>query len=119
LFYIGIYVLNMDPLQFMVRVPITFIFGTIIVLNMLQNSLFAKHAQPMRGVLNMIAATIIGVILALGYTLLAPVLSGKLTPGPPGNDFERWLASALLGVTFPFLVFYAEFFKFWPLKKAE
>jgi len=30
-----------------------------------------------------------------------------------------WLASALLSVTFPSLVFYAEFFKLWPLRKAE
>jgi hypothetical protein len=119
LFYIGVYALKMDPLQFMVAVPIPFIFGTIIVLNMLQNSLFARHKQPLRGIFNAIAAAVIGVLLALGYTALAPSLSGKLAPGPPGNDFERWLASALLGVTFPFLVFYAEFFKFWPLKKAE
>ena len=31
------------------------------------------------------------------------------------SDYERWLASALLGVTFPFLIFYAEFYKMWPL----
>jgi len=42
-----------------------------------------------------------------------------LAVGPPGYDFERWLASALLGVTFPLLVLYAEFFKFWPLQRAE
>jgi hypothetical protein len=49
------------------------------------------------------------------YGALAPTVTGNLTIGPPGNDFERWLASALLAVTFPFLIFYAEFFKMWPL----
>ncbi len=118
IFYIGVFALAMDPLQFMVRVPIPFIFGTIIVLNMLQGSLFAKFAQPLKGVLNAAAAAVIGTGLALLYGALAPWLSGELAPGPPGNDFERWLASALLGVTFPFLIFYAEFFEFWPLRKA-
>ncbi len=118
LFYVGVYTLKMDPMQFMVWVPISFIFGTIIVLNMLQGSLFAKFTQPLRGVLNTVAAAIIGAALALLYARLAPYVSGELTPGPPGNDFERWLASALLGVTFPFLIFYAEFFEYWPLKKA-
>ncbi len=102
----------------MVAVPIPFIFGTIIVLNMFQNSLFAKQTQPVKGILNALAAAVIGIGLAFMYTALAPALSGTLTKGPPENDFERWLASALLAVTFPFLIFYAEFFQFWPLHKA-
>jgi hypothetical protein len=118
-FYIGIFTLAMDPLTFMVRVPIPFIFGTIIVLNMLQNSLFAKQTQPVKGILNAAAAALIGVALAFAYTALAPTLSGALAVGPPANEFERWLASALLGVTFPFLIFYAEFFQFWPFNKSK
>jgi hypothetical protein len=65
-----------------------------------------------------LTAAVIGTALALLYGALSPALSGPLTPGPPGNDFERWLASALLAVTFPLLIFYAEFFEFWPLKKT-
>jgi hypothetical protein len=117
--YAGVIATAMDPLQFMVRVPIPFIFGTIIVLNMLQASLFAKSVQPWKGILSAAAAAAIGTVLALLYGGLASALSGELAPGAPGNDFERWLASALLGVTFPFLIFYAEFFEFWPLKKTQ
>ena len=98
--------------------PIPFIFGTIIVLNMLQGSLFAKFTQPLKGLLSAVTAAVVGTGLALFYGALAPTLSGTLAPGPPGNDFERWLASALLAVTFPFLIFYAEYFEFWPLKKG-
>ncbi|HEY1756147.1 MAG TPA: hypothetical protein VGG72_12165 [Bryobacteraceae bacterium] len=116
-FYVGVFVMAIDPLRFMVLDPIPFIFGTIIVLNMLQGSLFAKFQQPLKGTLSALTAAVIGTGLALLYGALAPTLSGELAPGPPGNDFERWLASALLGVTFPFLIFYAEFFEFWPLKK--
>jgi len=123
-FYIGTVTLAMDPMLFLVRVPVPFIFGSIVVLNMLHNSLFAALKQPLKGVANTAAAAVIGSLLAMMYGALAPTVTGNLAIGPPGNDFERWLASALLGVTFPFLIFYAEFFKLWPLagspgKKAE
>jgi len=118
-FYLGVYAAGMDVVAFMVKVPVAFIFGTIVVLNMMQASLFAKFTQPLKGVLSAATAAIIGVVLSLTYGALAPTLTGQLTAGPPGYDFERWLASALLAVTFPLLVLYAEFFKFWPLQRAD
>jgi hypothetical protein len=116
-FYLGVVAMGMDVVAFMVQVPVPFIFGTIVVLNMLQNSLFAKYAQPTKGVLNVIAVVVIGQVLSRVYGALAPMVTGPVQPGPPTYDFEIWLASALLSVTFPFLIFYAEFFKFWPLQR--
>jgi hypothetical protein len=118
-YYIGVNTMGMDPMVFLISGPIPFIFGTIVLLNMLHNSLFAKFSQPLKGVLNCIAAAVIGVLLAKMYGALAPAVTGVLKPGPPTNDFEIWLATALLGVTFPFLIFFAEFFKMWPLAKAK
>jgi len=118
-YYIGVISMGMDPMLFLVRAPIPFIFGTIIVLNMLHNSMFASLKQPVKGVANSIAAAVIGSLLAMLYGALVPTLTGNLAIGPPGNDYERWLASALLGVTFPFLIFYAEFFKMWPLMGGQ
>jgi hypothetical protein len=108
---------RMDAPLFMVRVPIPFIFGTIIVMNMFQNSLFARFSQPLRGLLNAAAAAVIGVALARLFGALAPILSGPIASGPPGYTFEIWLASALLAVTFPFLIIFGELFQFWPLRK--
>jgi hypothetical protein len=118
-FYAGLAVARMDVAAFMVEVPIPFIFGTIIVLNMLQGSLFSSLRQPVKGVLNVVVIAVVGTGLARIYGGLSPMVTGKLTPGGPTYDFEIWLASALLSVTFPFLVFYAEFFKLWPLRKAQ
>ena len=117
--YIGVNVIKMDVVAFMVTVPIPFIFGTIFVLNMLQGSLFAKLAQPLKGVLNTVTAGVLGSLFALLYRQLAAVVTGKLDPGPPGYQSEIWLASALLAVTFPFLVAYADFFTMWPLQRAK
>jgi hypothetical protein len=119
MFYVGVIAMGMNPLTFMVTVPIPFIFGTIVVLNMLHNSLFANLQQPVKGIANAVTAAVIGTALAQMYGALAPTVTGNLTAGPPGDDFERWLASALLAVTFPFLIFFAEFFKMWPLVKDE
>jgi hypothetical protein len=118
-FYLGVHVLKMDAVNFMVRVPIPFLFGTIIVLNMMHGSIFARLAQPWKGVCNAAASAVVGIGLARFYEALAPVVTGKVIPGPPSYDFEIWLASALLAVTFPFLIFYAEFFKMWPLQKEH
>jgi hypothetical protein len=118
-FWIGVSVMQMDVMVFMVTVPIPYIFGTIIVLNMLQNSLVGKLTQPAKGVANAVLVAIIGTALAQIYRALAPAVTGALHSGPPTYDGEVWLASALLGVTFPFLIFFAEFFKFWPLGKSE
>jgi hypothetical protein len=115
LYGLGVNLLGWTPMGFLIRGPVPFIFGTIIVLNMLHNSLFAKLEQPAKGLANTAAALLIGNGLAYLYRLLSPLVTGPMAEGPPTSDFERWLASALLGVTFPLLIFYAEFFKMWPL----
>lgn len=113
--YVGVTVAHMSELSFMVRVPIPFIFGTIVVLNMFQNALFASFPQPRKGFCNFAAAVAIGGLLAFLYGRLAPILTGTLSAGAPQFDYERWLASALLGVTFPLLIIFAEYFRLWPL----
>ena len=109
----------MDVMVFLVNVPIPYIFGTIIVLNMLQNSLTSRLAQPARGIANALLVAVIGTALAQLYRALAPQIAGTLHSGPPAYEMEIWLASALLAVTFPCLIFISEFFKLWPLSKSD
>jgi hypothetical protein len=118
-FGIGVGLLKTDVMTFLVSAPVPYIFGTIVVLNMFQNSLFQKLKQPLKGLANVIAVIVIGSVLAQMYRALAPTISGTLHAGPPAYDLEIWIASALLAVTFPFLIFFAEFFKFWPLAKID
>jgi hypothetical protein len=111
--------MGMDPMIVLTRVTAPVIFGAIIVLNMLQNSLFEGKSQPVKGVLNAVAAIVIGVGLANLYGALAPAIAGTPLPsGAPGYEYEIWLVNALLSVTFPFLVFYAACFGYWPLPPA-
>ena len=111
--------LGTDPMYLLTRFTAPFIFGTIIVLNMFQNSLFARLRQPLKGVANAVTALVIGVALAQLYGVLAPSIAGaSLASGAPGYEYELWLVNALLSVTFPFLIFYAAYFNFFPLAAA-
>lgn len=106
-----------NRMVFFTRTTVPFIFGVIVVLNMLQNSLFAKMTQPLKGLMNAIAAAVIGSVLAQLYGALEPTISGAMAPIP--DAYEVWLANALLSVTFPFLIFYAVYFNYWPLAKQS
>jgi hypothetical protein len=81
--------------------------------------LFASLKQPVKGVANVVAVIVVGDVLAAFYRAMAPLVTGDLHSGPPAYDMEIWTASALLSVTFPFLVFYAAYFDFWPLRKSK
>jgi hypothetical protein len=116
---VGIGTLGMDPMVLLTRVTVPFIFGTILVLNMLQNSLFAALAQPLKGVANTLTAVVAGQALSQAYRLLAPAVSGPLASGPPAYDYEIWLANALLGTTFPLLICVAAYFGYWPLVRTR
>ena len=116
-FQIGVNVFHMDVVRFLVRVTVPLIFGSIVVLNMLDNSLAGKLKQPLKGIVNTVLIVAIGVGLARVYEALMPLVTGRLAYGAPTYDFEIWLASALLSTTFPFLMFYLAFFGAWPLAK--
>lgn len=118
LMYVGVGVMGADPMIFLTRVPVPFIFGSIVVLNMLQGRLWSGLAQPLKGVATASTAMALGIALASIYGRLAPVVTGPLPSGPPNYAYEIWLANALLSVTFPFLIYLAAFFAYWPLLPA-
>ncbi len=115
---IGVQSMGTDPMIFLTRVTVPFIFGAILVLNMFENSLLGALRQPLKGLANAAVAVSFGVGLSRVYGLLGPALvRGPLVSGPPAYDYEIWLANALLAITFPLLVVHAVYFGFWPLRK--
>jgi hypothetical protein len=112
--------LALDPMYVLTRITAPFIFGTIVVLNMLQGSLFQHLRQPLKGVANALAAVVIGGLLAHLYGRVDRILVGvELPSGAPGYEYELWLVNALLSVTFPFLIFHAAYFAYWPLARKS
>ena len=112
--------LALDPMYVLTRITAPFIFGTIIVLNMLQSSLFERLRQPLKGAASAVTAAVIGIVLAHLYGRVDRLLVGmELPSGAPGYEYELWLVNALLSVTFPFLIFHAAYFAYWPLTKKS
>ncbi len=120
LFYLGIYVINVDVMDFLVRVPVCLIFGAFLVDNMMQFQLFANTAQPKRGLLKLLLCVICAITMYELYSLILPMLTGTTLPAGPKSGYvkEAWLATATLGVTFPVINIVSAGFEFWPIKRA-
>ena len=116
--YIAVKILHVDPMVMLAQFSVAFIFGVIVVLIMCQGSLFHTFNQPLKGVLCTVTSAVIGFGLSAFYHAMHPMLSGRLASGPPTYDYQVWLASALLAVTFPFLSF-CGFFDMWPFIRPE
>jgi hypothetical protein len=113
------HVAGMAAPTFLTTVTVPFLFGSIVVLNMLEQSLLTRLGQPVRGLVSASLAAVVGVALARLYVAVSGVVTGDVPWGAPGFQGEVWLASALLAVTFPFLSFHADFFGLWPLRRDD
>ena len=118
-YYLGVCLAGMDKVRYMSLVPVSYIFGIFLPLSLMQGSLFPELKQPFKGLALTVFCAVTAVILQQLYLFLGPVVSGPLAAGPEGHyQEELWLASALLGLTFPVLVVVTDYFGFWPLKKG-
>lgn len=68
--------------------------------------------SDVEGLLNLLVVIDTGQLLYHVYVYLAPLVSDELQAGPPAYELEIWLTSAMLAVTFPFLIVVADFFRF-------
>ncbi|MBB6523053.1 hypothetical protein [Pseudoteredinibacter isoporae] len=115
-FYLGVYIVKIDPVVYMVRGPVSFIFGAFILLNLLENSLLSGSRQPIRGIcLGLLAAGLAGLMQVI-YQCFAQHLNPEIAAGPAEYQLELWLANAMLAITFPLIVVMTDFFGQWPLK---
>lgn len=108
--------LEMPQVEYMIRVPVCMIFGAFMVNNMMQFSLFPTFAQPVRGVILTICAAVVAVIMYEVYGAASTLHVGHELGLGPANGFakEIWIASAMLGVTFPIVFLVSGYFGFWP-----
>lgn len=121
IYYLFVTVLNMDQVDFMVRVPVCMIFGTLLVNNMMQDGLFTHLKQPIRGVILFFCCVFAAVVMHKLYVLASTMHAGyELGTGAKGGYAQEiWIASAMLGVTFPIIFVVSGFFDFWPIKRNK
>lgn len=105
---------GMGTVDFMVRIPISLLFGNFIVLLLFQTAPFQKMLQPAKGMCLMTCSGVLAISTYGLYRFIALSLVGDLPAGPPTYGLDLWVATAMLSVTFPIIVAYAEGFGFWP-----
>jgi hypothetical protein len=110
---------GMDPVVFMARVPVVVIFGVFIVLTMFQGVGFARFTQPARGIAMTAAVIVLAAAMEVLYGAAARTIVPGVAAGAPTYGLELWLATAMLGVTFPVIVAFCDGFGFWPLLRAR
>jgi hypothetical protein len=119
LFGIGVGALGADPVDFLVWVSVPLLFGGLIILVVFRDSLFGGLSRPTRGVSNVLAMAVLGVVLVWVYQRIAGLASPPVSWGPPTYQGQVWIASATLAFTFPLLATHADFFDHWPLRTRD
>ena len=119
--WFAVSVIGMDVVDFMVKVPVSLLFGVFLTCNLVQFGLFPNMKQPMKG-LCVLALTIVAAVLIYKfYEMMSVLINGQALPsGPEGNWAKQiWIASAMLSVTFPIVLIVSGFFDFWPFKRMK
>lgn len=108
-------VVGMDVVDYLVRVPVSALFGEFIMLAMMQTAPFQAVRQPLKGLILLPVVAVLAVITHKLYQVVALALVGPMASGAPTYGLDLWIATAMLAVTFPLFVAYATGFGFWPL----
>jgi hypothetical protein len=112
--------LGMDVFVYTLKVPICIIFGEFIMLLLMQTSPVQTVKQPGKGIILIILNIILAVVMYYLYLWFSLLIAGRLPSGPTtGYVQELWMATALLGFTFPVIAIYTGFFNFWPLTEPK
>lgn len=109
---------GMDVVAFQATVCVPMIFGLFIVLVMFEGLPLLQVRQPWRGLLLSALAGVLAVPCFLLYHAVAASSFG-LALGRATYDMELWISSAMLAVTFPVMVLYANYLQFWPLRAPQ
>ncbi|HPW37444.1 MAG TPA: hypothetical protein PK922_13340 [Syntrophorhabdus sp.] len=117
--WIFVNTMGMDIFAYTLRVPICIIFGEFIMLLLFQTAPVQAVKQPGKGFVLIILNIILAVVMHYIYYWFQTLVAGILPAGPPGYVQELWIATALLGFTFPVITAYTGFFNFWPLTESK
>jgi hypothetical protein len=107
---------GVDPVVYLVRVPVSLIFGVFIVLALFQGFGFRRLKQPVKGLAMTAAVIVAAAAVQVLYQAVAHLIAPAMHAGAPSYERELWIATAMLGVTFPVIVVFCGALGFWPLE---
>ncbi len=111
---------GMDVFVYTLRIPICIIFGEFIMLLLMQTAPVQTMKQPGKGIVLIILNIVLAIVMYYLYFWFSLLVAGPLPAGASaGYVQELWIATALLGFTFPVIASYTGFFNFWPLTEPK
>lgn len=109
-------ILGFDQIVYMVMIPISFIFGAFILLNLYEKSLVNFFSEAQQAYVSLTICLIFMVIIYQLFMALGPIVSGDMLSGSPSYQLNFWVANAMLSISFPLIVTYSDFLQHWPLR---
>lgn len=109
-------ILGLDQIEYMVMVPISFIFGAFILLNLYEKSLLTFFSESTHAYISIIICLFFAVIIYQLFMIIGPIVSGNMLAGSPSYELNFWVANAMLSVSFPLIVIYSDFLQHWPFR---
>jgi len=120
LFWLGTGYFDVDPVSFLVRGPVSFMFGMFLISDTTGNQAFADMKQPLRGILLIALSMSLGAVMCFCYEQFMYWMLDQSGSGASNNyAAELWLVNSMLSVTFPLILIYCHFFKFWPVERRS
>ncbi|MCG8316387.1 MAG: hypothetical protein MI976_24515 [Pseudomonadales bacterium] len=116
-FYACLFIFDLDPVQYLVYGPVTYIFGVFVPLNLYRGSLLKHLQQPLRGGVLVLVSVASGILLNFLYLAFANNVLPAMEQGAPTYALELWLANAMLAFSFPVLVAITDHLEFWPIQR--
>ncbi|MCB1661077.1 MAG: hypothetical protein H6995_00685 [Pseudomonadales bacterium] len=116
-FWLATQFFKIDPVTFMVKAPVSFLFGLFLMMDTTGNQVFLSIRQPWRGLLLIALSMMLGALMCRGYEWIMYGVLAHIVSGAPTYSAELWLANAMLSMTFPLILIYCHFFKFWPIQR--
>jgi hypothetical protein len=110
-------VLHMDVVDYMVRVPVSGLFGEFIMLVMMQTAPVQTVRQPAKGLILLALVCVLALVMYRVYAAAAVFLVGPMPAGAPTYGLDLWVATAMLSITFPVFVAFGDGLAFWPLSR--
>ena len=108
--------LGFDQIVYMVMVPISFIFGAFILLNLYEKSLLSYFSEAIHTYVSLITCSFFAIIIYQLFMALGPIVSGEMLYGAPSYELNFWVANAMLAICFPLIVVYSDFLQHWPFR---
>lgn len=115
IWHIFVTFLNMDIIEYTVKIIVSFIFGEFIMLVMMQTAPFTQLKQPKKGGCLLFSCGLLAICMYWLYSTFSLYIVGPILSGAPNYDLELWIATAMLSITFPILIIFGDFLEFKPL----